>query len=659
MKIKKIMLITILLLAVLTIASASASENIQDENITASDETVLEETSTIEDVSSSDELDELNEDERKEVNYQITIPESVIMDYDDMWDDESTGILYEFWDYDVTGNFSILIDNKTYHTAPLKGYGDADDSYFELIKLDLNPGIHFVQVKYDGDENYLPFNHTGYYEYKYIEVKVPEPVNIGYWNDMQIETILAYNATGKLQVFIDNNILTTVDDVYAERRDYEDNYDSTILIDLTDYDDLTIGNHSYRIIYTSGNFPDKTFEGNFTVDYIFYVSNGKLENNDTIYMDEEIEVDIRVPDTTGSLVLNLNGMDYPIENDDDVFEYILPELQYGANNLTFTYTHPKYPQKQVNYTANVSGRISSNFEYDVYYNVGINNYSLLLPANATGNLSVYKRGEYNYETGEYAFGDLIKTAKLVNGMASLCIDDMPIGDYEVIVTYTGSDYDIEDAYGYFTVYPNVIYPKGISTQSTQDHTVSVVSSSGLTGNITVGVYESEVSYDIDGDEYLVLGDLITELYNGSADENITRSIPELDVGVYFIEVKYIDESTISRNYQLTVRDVDTAWQMEFDIPTIINEYDSYIDYGPSNMPDDVDGLFELYIDDELVDSTNKEFGYDFYYNFYGESLTSGNHTWRLNSQKIHIMNRPQHQVNSTILKIAMTLIMMK
>lgn len=624
MKFKKIMLITLLLLAILTIGAVSASDEISDENLTVSEEADMIQASDSDDLSSQDDMEELLTDERKEVDYDIKIPESVRSGDLEEYEYKYPSISYYFYDYDVTGNFSILIDNKTYYTAPVTGYFNTQDREFALNNLNLTYGTHFVQVKYDGDEKYLPFNKTGYFDYYYMKLEVPDPVNIGYWNDQQIMTYFTLNATGTLKVWIDNRVFTTID-VYERRyNDFDDSLSCDINIDLSDYDDLTLGNHSYKITYTGGNYPDKIFEGNFTVDYIFSVDNWGLQNNDIFYLGEEIEVSIYLPDTTGTLILTLNGNEYPIEITDDVFSYILPELEYGQNTLIFTYTHSIYPQKQITFNANASSAILKDDSGDVIYNGGINNYTLLLPRNANGNLSIYKRGEYNSELGDYELGDLIKTAQLVDGRASIGADDLSLGYHNVIVIYTGEDYEIRRYEDNFIVYPNVVYSKVIYSES-EDNNVVVKLPENTENNLTISIYKA--IYD---DSY-VPGDLIQQLYNGSAKATITQTIPKLEAENYFIIVDYYGavQSILDKKYFFTVRDENPQWEMIFSIPQELEidfDFENEIGMHPDNYPDECDGVFVLYIDDIPVDMTSIDDDYP-YYDY--SHLTVGEHTWRL------------------------------
>lgn len=628
MKYEKIMLITMVLLAILTIGAVSASEDTSDDNLTAAQQPDVVETSPIDDTIASDDVDELKTDNREEVEFYITIPESVrVGDLTD-YDIDPPAVEYSIIS-DATGDLTIEIDNKTYYRTVLNGY---DDYYFNLNDLDIIYGTHLVQVKYAGDANFLPFNYTKNVDFYYMNVNVPKPVQIGYWNDMQITVEFAVNATGKLKVLIDGEEFETYTNIANQLYDEDmEEYTSKINVDLSD-EDWTLGNHTYEIIYTGGNYPNKTLKGNFTVDYIFEVYSSKLDDNDDIGYGEEVEVDIRLPDPTGSLVLNINGQDHVIgfdRNNYDCMEYVLPSLNYGRNTLTFTYTHNRYPQKKINYTVNVQSIISRDSDdYEVEYNSGNGNYSILLPDNAKGNLSIYE-AIYNYETEDYSIGDLIKTTPVVDGKASIGIDDLSIGYYNVIVKYDGDDYAVENNTESFQIIPKADYPKGIWSQSTDNHCVTVETPSDSTGNLTIGVYESE--YD-DYSETYYPGNLIEELYNGSAGATVTRTIPKLEVGKYYIAVTYIDKTTShTKHYGLEVKDNDPNWEMIVDIPselTIDYDDENVFWYFPDNVPEDADGKFEFYIDNQLKEKTSAE-DYDESYGYDYEDLTKGMHTWQL------------------------------
>ncbi|MDO5815217.1 MAG: hypothetical protein Q4Q18_06230 [Methanobrevibacter sp.] len=213
MKFKKIMLITFLLLAVLTIGAVSASDDVSDENLTVSDggdDAIVPDDDL---VSSCDVDDEIGDDQRENISTYIHVPESVRAGELDEYDVEDNFVVTcdFYWVGDEpTGNFSVLIDDKQVYTDLVSDhYYYNYNPCFELNKLNLGFGNHTVQVKYGGDDNYLPFTETRTYELYYMKEIVPNPVLIGNWNQQQLIIDFTLNATGSLKVLVDNKSVKT------------------------------------------------------------------------------------------------------------------------------------------------------------------------------------------------------------------------------------------------------------------------------------------------------------------------------------------------------------------------------------------------------------------------------------------------------------------
>ena len=642
MKIKHLIIVS-LILAILTIGAVSASEDISqdiisedtseevisqdclDDDLTASDDEQEIDSNDEDTISSCDLTDKVSTDERRNVTYEINIPKSVRAGPIGVNDEEMTAldlrncaIHYFFMDGDASGNFSILIDNKQVFTAPINRY---TRDYFNLNNLNLAYGIHDVQVKYAGDENYLPFNVTGSYEYYYMKF-VDEPALIGY--GPHLRTIFALDATGTLEAFVDGSPTRTYS-VYDERHnEYEEYASQYLYIDLPE--DIILGNHSYELRYSGGNYPDKTLAGKFLVDYEFSVYNWELETNQTIDYGDEISVYITLVEEAGTLTLNLNGVTHDINITHSHMEYTLPELKYGINNLTFTYENSKYPSKQVKITANVASKINGPTYTEIIYG-NDKNYSVLLPSDANGNLMVYE-GLLNYSTGSYDY-TFIKKATVTDGKASVSVSDMDLGYHTLLIRYDGTDYSVENLTTGITIVPKLVYPTGVWTDSPEEYNITAILPDSAKGNLTIGIYTAPSSnYDYYGFE----PQLVQIIYNGTAQNKIDLKMPSLSVGNYNLKVAYEDDYTdLSHDNYFSVKDDDPDWQMEFDFPAtlyITYEYDNELWYRPSNVPSGANGKLTLYIDGKEVSYGWFNYG-DYEFEWYYSQISEGNHTWKL------------------------------
>ena len=626
------MLITLLLLAVLTIGAVSAADDVSDENLTVSegrDDAIIPDDDS---VSSCDVDDEIGEGIKVNITRDIKIPDTVRKgDLERDYDENPNGVTCCFgWDYgkySPSGNFSILIDGRTFYTDPIVNHQYDDEPCLYLNKLDLGFGNHTLQVTYGGDDNYIPFTETSTYEYYYMKEFVPNPVLIGDWNQQQLVIDFTLNATGSLKVFVDDKHVNTYD-VYEERSDDEfGELSSHIYEDLSNLN-LAIGNHSYELRYSGGNYPDKTVKGNFTVDYRFEIFNWDLDNNNTVYLDEKIELNIHLVGKEGNLTLTLNGEDHNIKIYYDHMDYILPELALGKNNLTFTYENSKYPTKQKNYTVNAASRILfSEDNYSVIdYNSDRGNFSVVLPSNAKGNLSVYIEG-YDSETGWYTY-TLYKTAKLENGKAIISVSDLNLGGYYLYANYTGNDYGCGNYYCEVTVAPNVDYPKTIWSGSVKDSRVTAESPNDAEGDLSIAIYDSQ----LDSDGTYVIGNLLDTLYAGSVKGKVTETLPKLSSGVYYIRVIHSNGGfdVTNSDFLFEVKDVNPNISLNVDIPSeLVIDYDDNLYWNPTNLPDDADGKLTLYIDGEVADRVS--IGPDDYekYEYCYSRLRIGNHNWTI------------------------------
>ncbi|MDO5814169.1 MAG: Ig-like domain-containing protein, partial [Methanobrevibacter sp.] len=346
----------------------------------------------------------------------------------------------------------------------------------------------------------------------------------------------------------------------------------------------------------------------------------------TVYLDEEIEVNIYLADDEGKLTLTLNGKDYNIEIDDDDIVYVLPELVLGKNNLTFTYENSKYPTKQVNYTIDVASRIvfSNHYPY-IGYNSDKGNFSIVLPSNAKGNLSVYIGG-WDNENNQYAY-KLYKTAKLENGKALISVSDLNLGSYNLVANYTGNDYVSDPSFVSINIIPNIDYPKTVWSKSSNDYSVTAVSPSDALGNMTISIYGLTSEDDPSS------ATLVDTIYNGAVKGEITRKLPKLESGSYYIIVEYFESYILSNErYEFEVRDTNPDISLKANIPSelVIDVWDENIlEWCPTNLPGDVDGKLTLYIDGKVADwvSIDPDDYEEFEYSY--SRLRVGNHNWKI------------------------------
>ena len=575
------------------------------------------------------------DDERQIVDYKIKLPDSVRTGgYGSMehWDLEDHDVYYEFYDYDVDGNFSILVDDNEVYNHPILGYWDDDEHYFSLNNLDIGYGNHTLEVKFDGNEYYAPFSVKKVFEYYYFKVHIPENIIKGHWDSHLADMIceFAYDAKGNLTVYIDDKRAFKGSISKARWDDME----PELVVSL---DSLSFGEHNYTVSFKGVNYDDVYLTGSFNLSNYYFEVN---YSEDDLAYGEDFECEIRlIEGTTQNLILNLNGKNQTIVisgNDDSYYceDHKFSNLVIGENNFTFTYEDENLPKRTISFVINVTGKIFSPDYEDVIYNCDENkNVTLLLPSDAKGNLSVYEY-EYDYINEKDGAGDLIKTAPLKNGFASISLSDLSLGRYEIFIKYDGNDYQVEDFITSVTIVPNIICPTGLYSKNVTKYKVTVESPSDCDEKLTIGVYNVKQD-DEDEDEYEP-GSLVSKIYNGSAKGKVTVNYPNLSAGNYYLVVKLFNgsEETFSKRIPFSVRNSNPDWVMNVNIPKeiVIDRYwEEYIfKYYPNNVPKDIEsGILSLYIDGEKKSSSSfdPEDCDDFEYYCY--DLSVGTHKWEI------------------------------
>ena len=619
MKTKYLIMVS-LILAVLTIGAASASDDIGLGDVSASDESVeVDEIASPEDdggvLADGDDPSPDPVDEREEVYPDVSFPDEVIAG-------EDYSINVYVYDKNVTGNVTIKIDNQTVYNeeiAPYSGYYDGESEMyvssggneFSLNGLAFKQGSHDVEVSYAGDENYLPFTEYRTFEYTYMDIEMGDST---YEDGFDI--FLANDATGNVEVLIDNrSFLNRTAEELAENR-------------YVEFGKLSYGMHTVTVILTGDEkYEDLTLEHEFEYTYRFGV--WREDDTDCDFLDTIPYYIAYFPDDAdGEIIVSYNGntTSYPVKGEEDSnIDLFLSGFKLGQNNISFTFKDPKYPEKTVNRTINiharlhVPGTIRCMNEEDAIY--------VLLPEDAKGNLII---SELTYVDGDENL-TVLKNITVENGVAKVLMSDLEMGYHRLYAYYDGEDYneyvmlDREEYDEYIGVYviPDVQYESNI--YCAVEHNVTIVLPDDGSDNLTVifrstdGVWnETSGDYDYDYSE---------ELYDGVANGTVIVTIPVHEPGYYDLYISYGDTYN---TYYIDSRNTTPDLDFEITFPSEITSDDNAIFI--SNIPEDLSGYFELYIDGENIAETlfeNDNGNIDEnvpYYLFYD---TYGNHTWEI------------------------------
>ena len=551
----------------------------------------------------------ISDDEREEIWPHIEVPQYVSVG------NEYSEISVEFYQSDISGNLTIWIDGKQVYYEPVIPYNDEYNYNSILISsLDLNPGNHSVSFLYSGDENYKPFEQSKWFDLYYLKLNDDYKWDLNYWIDQSNSQELSLNhpgdITGIVDVFIDGKKINS----YNITDLYEDYEGSVIQIPIsTDDYNPTLGRHSFNVKYYKGNYPDINLTDYFYVNYHFNMENYELEEDKPIYYGP-ISFIITIPDDkTKNIILNANGKIYNILGNDNE-EYIFKDLKFGENNLTFSYEDEKYPLKTISYNFIVYPKIQVPEEF--YVN-GDENIILILPSDASGNLSVYN-AIYDDETWNYIAGDIIKTTPIKNGQACISLSDLKMGTYDILIKYDGNDYNVTEYQTEICIKPKILHQNTYFINGT--NYITIESSKNTEGNLSVVLTQYDDYYDDSG--------IKTVLYDGVVKDKLTLMLPQLNLTSYSVSAYWDGDEECSGYGYFKVSNIDPNIELYVDFES--NVYWNNAEYPEvywsiNNIhEDDSDNNVTIYIDGNFKENTNEYYGY-----IRVDDLSIGNHTWRI------------------------------
>ena len=293
---------------------------------------------------------------------------------------------------------------------------------------------------------------------------------------------------------------------------------------------LKIGTYNVVVTYNGDDIYEASL--NSTASIIVNPRDSGLKANaSNIFVGDDEVINVVIDkDVTGSVYIKLGETVYPVTVVEGKGSLIISDLE--ANNYTASVIFEgddKFVASEVNITFIVVKKElpeNINISMDIPEGTTSPSFTVTLPEDATGNFSVFVDGkEYKKE--------------LVNGSATITVENLSVGDHNVSVAYSGDNKYDEIETGNSTVnIPKASIPGGenainmTSPEGTDSPSYSINLSSDARGNLTVTV---------DGkDNYT------QALVNGSA----TVTVPKLSPGNHNITVTYTGDekySSISKN----------------------------------------------------------------------------------------------------------------
>ncbi|MBE6506252.1 MAG: Ig-like domain repeat protein, partial [Methanobrevibacter millerae] len=369
----------------------------------------------------------------------------------------------------ITAPVKVEINGVNYTAFINEGKGN-------LTLYDLPVGDYNITLYFLGNEKYLNASAKNNFTVNKSSVIISVvPLNITYLDN---ETVVVYvDAIGNVTLKVDT---------YENTAGLVDGKATFVI------KDLTVGNYTVNATFNgNNNLTSVSAEANFTVfkaDPIISLEVQNITYGDMehiiVHVNAEGNVTIRVNGTERTIVLRTDDSGFIIlraslddtpSYDGKAHEYIY-NLKPGEYPVEVTYNgNDNYNSATISdvfYVSKADPSIKVDVDDITAGEVAVIN--ITLPENATGDVTV------TIDARNF-------TAKVVNGTASVIVDNLTAGDKSVFVEYSGDD-NFTSSYGIsnFTVDEAKVVPE-LNVVDYGNGTVVVVVGDNATGNVTVKV----------------------------------------------------------------------------------------------------------------------------------------------------------------------------
>lgn len=431
----------------------------------------------------------------------------------------------------MTGNFTVHIDNKYYTTG---GVDDFLDPFNEIWAPFYGLGNHTIKVQYSGDDTYKPLTKTHIFRVELINIRMPNEEYV-LENDA-ISISMVPKSSGTATLYINGEKKKTIKVKPLDDDAADVGYANNVYIELDEY--VKFG-ETYNVSVTfNGKNEGKTLKAS---------KSGKITNvtyKIEILAEDDYEygfkntIDIITPkfiikDNLNAFIDGEKVNVYQLEYDEynPITYYVkFDNCKVGTHEFSVNYTgNDKYPAKSVNTTFKVYSKIYIE-EDTALYNSSLP-VKLKLPSDATGNLTVYL-GKDNESYEFYA------SQALVNGSAKIDVLGERIGKYYLKATY-GGNYEVENITDYtIDIQPVITYPTSMIWGEKKYVTIQT----DKDANGTLYFYRMWKLYKqvdvINGSAKIPLDNLpIGKYYDGETTILYNSSAYELELWDYLLSVK--------------------------------------------------------------------------------------------------------------------------
>ena len=319
-----------------------------------------------------------------------------------MWNDSTT---------DGIENLPPMTVTLTSETGEIPATATLENGMFK-VRYTTNANEHNITAKLDSEELKLAFNYN-------VDITAEaKPINYG--DDQNITINLPYNASGIIKLTFEDETSEEIQITKVSSLNYTIKKalkagTNKINVSLIDED-----NHSYGsnvIDYTISKISDYTLD---------------IDAPTNVTVGDTVEITVTLPEgAKGNVTAFVGKNNFTKEITENIVKINVNGFVAGENEVTINYTgDDKYSEKTIHQfitAKKVETPVNNNtLVEDTQSDSNKPTFTINLPSDATGNLTVTINGK-NY------------TKELVNGSATIVVDDLPAGEYNAIITYSGDD----------------------------------------------------------------------------------------------------------------------------------------------------------------------------------------------------------------------------
>ena len=235
---------------------------------------------------------------------------------------------------------------------------------------------------------------------------------------------LKSTVSSNMLVDADGTIYLTTDNGEMYAFDANDNLAFLVLDSITSKGQSAIGENGVIYVYTNENAVYAIGKGDKQTAHVTY-------NVTDIYCGEDLIISVEIDkDATGSIAVEINGISYASTIDNGTALINITGIASGNYTVDITYSGDRRFNTN---TSEISFKVNKVEidNIDDVLNISAPSgsetasYTISLPSDATGNLTVTVDGKDNYTEG------------LVNGSATVNVVGLSQGDHSIVVSYSG------------------------------------------------------------------------------------------------------------------------------------------------------------------------------------------------------------------------------